>query len=112
MPKLSIIVPYVNEYPQVMFTLRNLGEELLDRADFEIIAVNNFRINNEDDIKFYVNQTKKNDPVDVLVNRNGILRSIQVFPQRRSDVAYTFEYFNNRTKQQERTFNIWLGSSL
>lgn len=42
MPKLSIIVPFVNEYPQVMFTLRNLGEELRDRADFEVIAVNNY----------------------------------------------------------------------
>ena len=42
MPKLSIIVPFVNEYPQVMFTLRNLGEELRDRADFEVIAINNY----------------------------------------------------------------------
>lgn len=40
--KLSIIVPYVNEYPQVMFTIRNLGEELRDRTDFEIITVNNY----------------------------------------------------------------------
>ena len=78
----------------------------------EIIAINNFRINNEDDIKFYVNQVKKNDPVVVLVDRNGILRSIQVYPQRSNNVAYTFEYSSNRTKQQERTFNIWLGSSL
>jgi glycosyltransferase involved in cell wall biosynthesis len=40
--KLSIIVPYVNEFPQVLFTIRNLGEELYPRADFEIIAVNNY----------------------------------------------------------------------
>jgi GT2 family glycosyltransferase len=40
--KLSVIVPFVNEFPQVLFTLRNLGEELLDRTDFEVIAINNF----------------------------------------------------------------------
>lgn len=42
MTKLSIIVPFVNEYPQSMFTIRSLGEELRDRTDFEVIAVNNY----------------------------------------------------------------------
>lgn len=40
--KLSIIVPYVNEFPQVLFTIRNLGEELVGRADFEVVPVNNY----------------------------------------------------------------------
>lgn len=40
--KLSIIIPYVNEFPQVLFTIRDVGEELRDRADFEIVAVNNY----------------------------------------------------------------------
>ncbi len=41
MTKLSCIVPFCNEYPQVIFTIRNIAEELIGRADFEIIAVDN-----------------------------------------------------------------------
>ena len=42
MTELSIIVPFVNEYPQIMFTIRNIAESLKDRIDFEILAVNNY----------------------------------------------------------------------
>lgn len=38
---LSVIVPYINEYPQVAFTIASIVEELKDRADFEILAVDN-----------------------------------------------------------------------
>jgi len=47
MAELSVIVPYVNEWPQVVFTLRSLAEELKG-IDFEIIAVSNFA---PDDLK-------------------------------------------------------------
>jgi glycosyltransferase involved in cell wall biosynthesis len=40
--KLSIIIPFVNEYPQVAFTVQNLYCELRDKADFEIICVDNY----------------------------------------------------------------------
>jgi hypothetical protein len=39
---LSVIVAYVNEYPQIVFTIRAIAEELRGRVDFEIIAVNNY----------------------------------------------------------------------
>lgn len=42
MPDLSVIVAFVNEYPQLIFTIRSIVEELRGRVDFEIIAVNNF----------------------------------------------------------------------
>ncbi|MBW2044793.1 MAG: glycosyltransferase [Deltaproteobacteria bacterium] len=42
MPELSVIVPFCNEYPQVLFTVRNIAEELRERVDFEIITVNNY----------------------------------------------------------------------
>lgn len=42
MSKLSVIVPFCNEHPQVLFTIQNIAQELRDRADFEIIAVNNY----------------------------------------------------------------------
>ena len=40
---LSIITPFVGEYPQVLFTIQSIAQSLLPCAiDFEIIAVNNF----------------------------------------------------------------------
>ena len=42
MPKLSVIVPFCNEYPQVLFTIQSIAQELRDRVDFEIIAINNY----------------------------------------------------------------------
>jgi glycosyltransferase involved in cell wall biosynthesis len=42
MAELSIVVPFVNEFPQIVFTIRALAEEVLDRVDFEIIAINNY----------------------------------------------------------------------
>ncbi len=42
MSKLSVIIPYVNEWPQIVFTIRSIVEELADRVDFEIIVVDNF----------------------------------------------------------------------
>lgn len=42
MAKLSIIIPFVNEWPQVAFTVRNIAEELKGRVDFEIVVVDNW----------------------------------------------------------------------
>lgn len=42
MAELSIIIPFVNEYPQIVFTIRAIAEEFLGRSEFEILAINNF----------------------------------------------------------------------
>ena len=42
MAELSVIIPYVNEYPQVLWTIQSIAADLRDRVDFEIIAVNNY----------------------------------------------------------------------
>lgn len=42
MAKLSVIIPFCNEYPQVLFTIQSIAQELRDRVDFEIIAINNY----------------------------------------------------------------------
>jgi len=42
MIELSCIVPFVNEWPQVVFTIRSIVEELRGRVNFEIIAIDNF----------------------------------------------------------------------
>jgi glycosyltransferase involved in cell wall biosynthesis len=41
MPKLSVIIPYCNEYPMIMATLRSVHEELKD-IDHQIVAVDNY----------------------------------------------------------------------
>lgn len=38
---LSVIMPYVNEWPQIAFTIRAVAEELKD-IEFEIIAIDNY----------------------------------------------------------------------
>jgi len=40
--KLSCIIPFCREYPQNMFTIKNIAEELRGRVDFEILAVDNY----------------------------------------------------------------------
>ena len=42
MADLSVIMPFVNEWPQLIWTVRSIAEELIDEVDFEIIAVNNY----------------------------------------------------------------------
>ena len=42
MAELSVIIPYVNEWPQIVFTVGSIYEELIDRVDFEIILVDNW----------------------------------------------------------------------
>lgn len=42
MHKLSIIMPFCNEFPQVMFTVQAVAQSLLGRVDFELMAINNY----------------------------------------------------------------------
>lgn len=42
MAELSVILPYCNEYPMASFTIQSIAQELRDRVDFEIIAINNY----------------------------------------------------------------------
>lgn len=40
--KLSIIIPFVGEHPQVQFTIQTIAQQFIDRCDFEILAVDNY----------------------------------------------------------------------
>jgi glycosyltransferase involved in cell wall biosynthesis len=40
--KLSVIIPFAQEHPQVAFTVQAIYCELRDRCDFEIIVINNY----------------------------------------------------------------------
>jgi glycosyltransferase involved in cell wall biosynthesis len=41
-PDISVCVPFVGEYPQVEFTIRSVAEELGHFCDFEILAIDNW----------------------------------------------------------------------
>jgi glycosyltransferase involved in cell wall biosynthesis len=40
--KISVIVPYLNEYPQIIFTLQSIAQALKNKCDFEVIAIDNY----------------------------------------------------------------------
>ena len=42
MKDLSIIIPFAGEYPQAIFTVQAIAQSLLGKLDFEIIVVNNY----------------------------------------------------------------------
>jgi len=42
MPELSVIMPFCQEWPQVIWTVRSVAEELKGRVDFELIAIDNW----------------------------------------------------------------------
>ena len=42
MPALSVIIPFVNEYPMILTTIRSIVEELKGHVDFEILAIDNW----------------------------------------------------------------------
>lgn len=39
---ISVIVPFINEYPQVIFTLQSIAQALKNKCDFEVIAIDNY----------------------------------------------------------------------
>lgn len=42
MSKLSVIMPLCNEFPQAIFTVQDIAQDLIGRVDFELIAINNY----------------------------------------------------------------------
>lgn len=42
MTELSIVIPFINEWPMISTTIRSIAEELIDKVDFEIIAIDNY----------------------------------------------------------------------
>lgn len=72
MADLSIIIPFVNEYPQIVFTIKAIAEELIDRVDFEILAVDNYAMG-------YVDrpEDKSGEVVETAADHNPWLRYIE-----------------------------------
>lgn len=74
----------------------------------EIIAINNIRIKNNNDIETAIKITERN-AVEVLINRNGLIKTILVelfaFEQRK---IYQIKVKENITQKQENILHSWL----
>ena len=70
---LSIIIPYCQEWPQIAFTIRSIAEDLIDRVNFEIIAVDNFVAKELKDI----NPDRSHDHIKSMADKHGWLRYIK-----------------------------------
>jgi len=57
---LSIIIPFVGEYPQVLFTIQSIAQSLLGSSiDFEIVAVNNYCLKVQDQARIAAEKQMK-----------------------------------------------------
>lgn len=72
----------------------------------EIIAIDNFRV---DDLTKALAIKKINDKISVLVNRDGIIRTIDLTITKNTNVKYKLEKVANITKEQELALNKLLG---
>ena len=98
MTELSIIIPYVQEWPTIVFTIRNLAEELRDRVDFEIIAIDNFCDQVNQQLK---NQGKEND------RAGGQLKAVM----RGHSWLKALEYKDKLSHWQAKNFGVQNSSS-
>ena len=129
--ELSIIIPFIGEYPQVMFTIQAVAQQFIDRADFEIVAVDNY-IENHPRISISENKsgpaiacTQRGNPWLKYVQyqsdlshwqakRYGVKKSTgkylmfvdaHVMPSRNS-LYGMFEYYKNSSRNHEGTFHL------
>ena len=73
----------------------------------EIIAVNGYRVtNNFNDL---INQHNPGDKVQILVNRYGILKTLEVTLGEDKRVTYQFRKLNNPSALQKKIYEGWLG---
>jgi hypothetical protein len=62
-----------------------------------------------DNIKTLMNMYKINDQVKVLISRDGLIYENEIEIRRDDSVIYTYEFLDNKTKEQELVFRKWLG---
>jgi predicted metalloprotease with PDZ domain len=76
-------------------------------AGDELIAINDFRINNAN-YNLLIDQFKIGDSVTFLINRRGMMRGIELDIRKDKKVNYSYEIFKDRTKGQEKVYKAWL----
>lgn len=74
----------------------------------ELISINEYRIF-PDNISTLIDLYKVGDIVTLLINRKGLIKSVEVDIRKDERVNYAYEMLDTRTKQQERVYKTWLG---
>jgi predicted metalloprotease with PDZ domain len=71
----------------------------------EIIAINNFRV--AGDISGFIYDKKPGDKLNILVSRDGILRTIEITLAKNESVSYRLVKISNATEQQKFIYKKW-----
>lgn len=74
----------------------------------ELIAIDGYRLT-ANNIKTLMSMYKINDQVKVLISRDGLIYEKEIEIRRDDSVIYTYEFLDNKTKEQELVFRKWLG---
>lgn len=76
----------------------------------ELLAIDNFRITNDQQVRTLLDGKKIGDSVQVTLSRSGVLRTIKVVLDNDKRVSYRIEKVENPTQQQTMLYKKWLRS--
>ena len=74
----------------------------------ELISLNGYRLY-QHNISSIIDQFKVGEKVTFLINRKGLVKSIELDIRKDESVSYTYQFFDNKTRQQEKVYKTWLG---
>lgn len=74
----------------------------------ELIAIDGYRLT-PNNLKSLISMHKINDKAKVLINRDGLIYEKEIEIRRDDSVIYTYEFLDNKTKEQALVFRKWLG---
>ena len=74
----------------------------------ELISINSYRIYTHN-LNSLLDQFKIGEKVTFLINRKGIVKSIELDIRKDEMVSYTYEILDNRTRLQEKVYQTWIG---
>jgi predicted metalloprotease with PDZ domain len=72
----------------------------------EIIAIDNYRVT--DDLNRIMATRKVGDKITVLINRAGIIQTLETVVQKNPNISYRMQRVANTTPQQEAMLKKWL----
>ncbi len=75
----------------------------------EILAVNNFRVSTDNDLKNAIARYQVGETVVFLVNRAGVVKTISVQLETLMDYSYKIEKLPQATSSQKAIYQDWLG---
>lgn len=73
----------------------------------ELISINGYRLYDYN-INSLVDQFNAGERVTFLINRKGIVKSIELDIRKDETVSYSYELLDNKTKHQEKVYKVWL----